>query len=318
MDAKTAAAAGSSAATARGAISARPVLGALTMLSGLAMLPGMDAVAKHLSGHLPTVEVVWARFLFYVVAIAPLALSRYGSAALRPSRPSLQVVRGLLFAASAYCFFLAIARLPLADTMAVFFVYPLIILIASAIFLGERIGFLRWLMVAAGFGGALLVIYASKDQAAAATLPRSQIYLGDAFALLSGFGYAAGMMVTRRLAAHDPGLVTGVISALVGVILYSFAMPFVWQAPSAVDWLWMAVMGGVAALGHFLLITAHRMATAAQLAPYGYAEIVSAIFFGLIVFGDWPRPIVWLGIAVIVASGIVVTWSNAKLDTEGN
>jgi len=140
--------------------------------------------------------------------------------------------------------------------------------------------------------------------------------MGDFFALLSGFGYAIGMMVTRRLAAHDPGLVTGVMSALTGVVLYSFAMPFVWQTPSGVDWLWMAVMGGVAALGHYLLITAHRMATAAQLAPYGYAEIVSAIFFGLVVFGDWPVPIVWLGIAVIVASGIVVTWSNAKLDTK--
>jgi drug/metabolite transporter (DMT)-like permease len=286
----------------------KPVLGALTMLAALAMLPGMDAIAKHLSSHLPTVEVVWARFLFYVVAIAPMALSKYGTAALRPQRPILQIVRGLLFAGSAYAFFLAIARLPLADTMAVFFIYPLIILIASAVVLGERIGSLRWVMVAAGFGGALLVIRPSLDGVSA----------GDAFALLSGIGYAAGMMVTRRLAAHDPGLVTGVISALTGVVLYSFAMPFVWQAPSGLDWLWMALMGGVAALGHFLLITAHRMATAAQLAPYGYAEIVSAIFFGLIVFGDWPERIVWLGIAVIVASGIVVTWSNAKLDTEGN
>ena len=317
MNAKAAAAELQAAPMSR-AVSARPVLGALIMLSGLAMLPGMDAVAKHLSGHLPTVEVVWARFLFYVVAIAPIALSKYGSGAFRPARPGLQVIRGLLFASSAYCFFLAIARLPLADTMAVFFIYPLIILLASAAILGEAIGRLRWLMVMAGFAGALLVIYASKDQASAATMPTSQIYLGDAFALLSGFGYACGMMVTRRLAAHDPGLVTGVISALVGVVLYSFAMPVVWHAPSAVDWLWMAVMGSVAALGHFLLITAHRMATAAQLAPYGYAEIVSAIFFGLIVFGDWPRPIVWLGIAIIVASGVAVTWSNAKLDTEGN
>jgi drug/metabolite transporter (DMT)-like permease len=144
------------------------------------------------------------------------------------------------------------------------------------------------------------------------------ISTGDLFALLSGLGYAFGMMVTRRLAAHDPGLVTGVISALTGVVLYSLAMPLAWQAPSGIDWLWMALMGGISALGHFLLITAHRMATAAQLAPYGYAEIVSAIFFGYVVFGNWPEPIVWLGIAVIVASGIVVTWSNAKLDTEGN
>src|SRR6185369_8197312 len=128
------------------------------MLSGLAMLPGMDAVAKHLSGHLPTVEVVWARFLFYVIAIAPIALSKYGAAAFRPTRPGLQIIRGLLFASSAYAFFLAIARLPLADTMAVFFIYPLIILIASATLLGEKIGVLKWMMVALGFGGALLVI----------------------------------------------------------------------------------------------------------------------------------------------------------------
>ena len=286
----------------------RPMLGAATMLCALAMLPGMDAVAKHLSGHLPTVEVVWARFLFYVVAIAPVALAKYGAATFRPARPGLQVVRGLLFATSAYAFFLAIARLPLADTMAVFFIYPLIILIASAVLLGEGIGALRWVMVALGFGGALLVIRPSM----------AGISTGDLFALLSGLGYAFGMMVTRRLAAHDPGLVTGVISALTGVVLYSLAMPLAWQAPSGTDWLWMALMGGISALGHFLLITAHRMATAAQLAPYGYAEIVSAIFFGYVVFGNWPEPIVWLGIAVIVASGIVVTWSNAKLDTEGN
>jgi drug/metabolite transporter (DMT)-like permease len=281
------------------------VLGACVMLCALAMLPGMDATAKHLSQTLPTTEVVWARFLFYVIAIAPVALTKYGAAAFRPQRPLLQIVRGLLFAGSAYAFFLSIARQPMADTMAVFFIYPLVILICSAAFLGERIGPLRWVMVALGFGGALLVIRPSL----------SGISAGDVFAILSGLGYAFGLMATRRLAAHDPGLVTGVISALVGVVLYSVAMPFLWLAPTPIDWLWMALLGAIAALGHYLLIAAHRLATAAQLAPYGYAEIVSTIFFGLVVFGDWPKPIVWLGILVIVASGVVVTWSNARLDT---
>lgn len=286
----------------------RPVLGALTMLAALAMLPGMDAVAKHLSGHLPTLEVVWGRFAFYLIAIAPIALSKYRSAVLRPARPGLQLARGLLFAGSAFAFFLAIARMPLADTMAVFFIYPLVILVASALLLGETIGPLRWAMVAAGFGGAILVIDPSLGG----------VSQGTVYALLSGLGYAAGMMVTRRLAAHDPGLITGAISGLTGAVIYGAIVPFYWQAPSGIDWCWMALMGMVAALGHFLLITAHRMATAAQLAPYGYAEIVSAIFFGLLVFGDWPKPIVWIGIVIIVASGIVVTWSNASLDTEGN
>jgi drug/metabolite transporter (DMT)-like permease len=275
------------------------------MLCALAMLPGMDAIAKHLSQSLPTTEVTWGRFLFYVVAIAPVAFRKFGWRAMRPARPGLQILRGLLFAGSAYAFFLSIATMPLADTMAVFFIYPLIVLLASAVLLSEKIGPMRWAMVALGFGGALLVIRPSL----------SGISPGDLFALLAGAGYACGMLVTRRLAPHDPGLVTGVISALVGVAVFSLAMPGLWQMPSPEEWLWMALMGAVAALGHYLLITAHHMATAAQLAPYGYAEIVSAIFFGLIVFGDWPEPIVWVGIVIIVASGIGVTWSNARLET---
>jgi drug/metabolite transporter (DMT)-like permease len=275
------------------------------MLCALAMLPGMDAIAKHLSATLPTVEVTWGRFLFYAIIIGPIAFAKFGRRAIRPARPALQILRGLLFAGSAYAFFLSISEMPMADTMAVFFIYPLIVLLASALFLGERIGALRWLMVALGFGGALLVMQPSSEG----------IARGDLYALLSGAGYAFGMMVTRRLSPHDPGLVTGLISALTGVVLYSFAMPVVWQPPSPTEWLWLVGVGLIAAAGHYLLIVAHHMATAAQLAPYGYAEIVSTIFFGLIVFDNWPEPIVWVGILIIVASGIAVTWSNARLDT---
>jgi drug/metabolite transporter (DMT)-like permease len=275
------------------------------MLCALAMLPFMDALAKLLSATLPTVEVAWGRFLFYALVIGPIAVARFGRRAVRPTRPGLQILRGLLFAGSAYAFFLAIAEMPLADTMAVFFIYPMVVLVASALILRERIGALRWLMVVLGFVGVLLVMQPSLDG----------FSRGDLFALLSGVGYALGSLVTRHLAPHDPGLVTGLCSALTGVLLYSLAMPFVWQPPTAWEWMLLAGVGLIAAAGHYLLITAHHMATAAQLAPYGYAEIVSAIFFGLIVFGDWPPPIVWLGIVVIVASGIVVTWSNARLET---
>src|SRR4051812_33585881 len=90
----------------------RPIFGAALMLCALAMLPGMDAIAKHLSQSLPTTEVTWGRFLFYVIAIAPLAFGRFGWRAVRPARPGLQIVRGLLFAGSAYAFFLSIATMP--------------------------------------------------------------------------------------------------------------------------------------------------------------------------------------------------------------
>lgn len=94
--------------------------------------------------------------------------------------------------------------------------------------------------------------------------------------------------------------------------VFSCAVPFVWTAPTSRDWLLMAVMGVLAAIGHFFFVTAHRFATASELAPYGYTEIASAVAFGFLLFGDWPKALVWLGILLIVASGIGATWREAR------
>ncbi|QEX22306.1 hypothetical protein FRZ61_22360 [Hypericibacter adhaerens] len=283
-------------------VSDRPLLGAAILVGALAMLPGMDAIAKHLSGHLPVLEIVWARYFVYALLLLPAAVRRHGPGLLRPSRPFWQLLRGGLMALSALMFFSAIARVPLADAMAVFFIYPLLILVISALFMGETIGWQRWLLVLFGFIGAILVIRPSIQGVSPGVL----------FALASGAAYGSALVVTRKLAVHDPGLVTATISALVGAAAYSLIVPFVWVMPAPADWPMMALIGAIATAGHFLIIAAHRMATASQLAPYGYTEIVAAILFGFIVFGDIPDPIVWLGIAVIIASGIAVTWSHRK------
>ncbi|HWA42700.1 MAG TPA: DMT family transporter [Hypericibacter adhaerens] len=283
-------------------VSDRPLLGAAILVGALAMLPGMDAIAKHLSGHLPVLEIVWARYFVYALLLLPAAVRRHGPGLLRPSRPFWQLLRGGLMALSALMFFSAIARVPLADAMAVFFIYPLLILVISALFMGETIGWQRWLLVLFGFIGAILVIRPSIQGVSPGVL----------FALASGAAYGSALVVTRKLAVHDPGLVTATISALVGAAAYSLIVPFVWVMPAPADWPMMALIGVIATAGHFLIIAAHRMATASQLAPYGYTEIVAAILFGFIVFGDIPDPIVWLGIAVIIASGIAVTWSHRK------
>lgn len=273
----------------------RPLLGIVVIVSGIFALPGMDAIAKSLSGHLPVLELVWARYLFYALALVPFTLRRQPRALFRPRRPGLQLLRGGLMAFSAWMFFGAVARMPLADAMAVFFVYPFLILIGSALLLRESVGYLRWLMVILGFIGAALVIRPAMGT----------ISPGVPFALASGFAYAGSMLVTRKLGAHDPAVVTSAISALLGAVVYSLAMPFVWVTPSLADWPFMALMGTIAAIGHFMIIHAHRLAPASQLAPFGYSEIVSAIVIGLVVFGDIPAPIVWFGIALIVASGII-------------
>jgi drug/metabolite transporter (DMT)-like permease len=284
----------------------RPLMGAFTMVSALAILPGMDAIAKLLSGHLPVLEIVWARYVFYAVLLLPAAIRRHGFALCRPRRPLWQLLRGGLKALSASMFFSAVARIPLADAMSVFFVYPLLILAISSLFMGEAIGWQRWSLVLLGFVGATLVIRPSIHGVSPGVL----------FALAAGTAYGSALIVTRKLASHDPALVTATISAMLGAVAFSLLVPFVWKAPDLQDWPLMALMGVIAAVGHFLIIAAHRVATASQLAPYGYTEIVAAILFGFLVFGDLPDPIVWLGIAIVVASGIAVTWSNSRIKAQ--
>jgi drug/metabolite transporter (DMT)-like permease len=272
------------------------------MTAALTFLPAMDAIAKLLSGHLPIIEIVWARYLFYAIAVVPLAYLRHGRALIRPARPALQLLRATLLAMSALMFFSAIARMPLADAMAVFFIYPILILLASNLLLRETIGGARWAIVALGFTGATL----------AAKPGFTGISPGIPYALASSCAYAGALLVTRRLAPYDPSLVTAAISATIGVVAYSFAVPFVWIPPAPRDWPLMALMGGIAAIGHFLIVVAHRMTSASRLAPYGYIEIVAAVFFGFVVFRDWPTSLVWIGIVLIVASGIAASLREGR------
>jgi drug/metabolite transporter (DMT)-like permease len=277
-------------------------MGIVVLVAGIAILPAMDAIAKHLADHLPVLEIAWARFLFYTLALLPFALRQYRGALWRPARPGLQLLRGSLMAFSALSFFYAIKHLPLADSMAVFFVYPFVILVGSALLLREPIGLMRWMLVIVGFIGTVLVVRPSVGT----------ISIGVPFAFASGLAYAGSMLVTRKLGALDPALVTSALSALLGAIVYTLIVPFVWVMPDPGDWPLMALMGLIAAIGHFMIVHAHRLASASQLAPFGYTEIVSAILIGFVVFGDLPAPIVWLGIALITLSGIAAMRLSRK------
>lgn len=128
------------------------------MLAASALLPVMDAVSKLLTGTYPPIQIAAIRYLVHTAVLLPLVLWVHGGAVLRPARPGLQILRGVLMAAMAILYIEALARLPLATAISIVFVFPFLVTIAAPVFLGERVGLPRWLAVAAGFGGALLVI----------------------------------------------------------------------------------------------------------------------------------------------------------------
>jgi len=275
----------------------RPLVGILLMVGAMSVVPFMDALAKHLSDTIPVLQLVWARYFFHFCLIFPVALARYGPRRLVPARPLLQLVRGGLLLASTVLFFAAISAMPLADALALVFVSPLIVTALSPWVLGEEVGTRRKIAVLVGFLGALLIVRPGFGSLQWPAL----------LALSAGVVFGFYLLATRRLAGSAPPLVTLPYSAAAGAMIMSLVVPAVWIAPSAGQLGALALLGVIAAGGHFLLIKSFDFAPASLLAPFTYSEIVMTTLLGFVIFGDFPDAWTWAGIAVIVASGVYIS-----------
>jgi len=275
------------------------------LLVGLQLLPVVDGLARHLSTEYSVLLLAWGRYTSHLVAVLPVALWRHGRAALWPPSPWLQLLRGALLVLATLCFFGAVARMPVADSIAVVFVYPFIVTAASALLLGESVGVRRWSAVAAGFLGVMVV----------ARPGGSFDPMGTVLALGAGTSFAAYTLITRHLAGRAPPLVGLTFTAVVGAIAMNLALPWTWQPVSAGAGGLMLLMGLLTATGHGLVMRAYETAPASLLAPLGYSEIVGAVLVGVVLFGEFPDAVTWLGIAIIAASGVYISLREVRRGT---
>ena len=270
--------------------------GMLLLLLAVTLFPIMDSIAKELAKHLPVLQITWGRYAFTVALILPIVLWRHRAAFCIIPSPGLQLARGLAQLAGTFLFFLTLTHLPLADTVALAFLYPLVITLLSPLVLGERIGWRRHLAVAIGFLGALVIIRPGPGLVQPAALLGLGISVASAIYLL----------ITRRIRGRAPPLVSLVYASTVSLALSTLPLAWIWQPMAAFDWLAFLVIGALGAACHGLLIQAFESAPASVLAPLGYAEIVMAVIVGYAWFGDFPDPVTWLGIAIIAATGLYV------------
>jgi drug/metabolite transporter (DMT)-like permease len=274
--------------------------GILLLLVGCQIVPLMDAFAKLLATDYPILQIVWARFFFHFLFILPVVLWRYGRSFLRQPHLWLQLLRGGFLVGATFCFFTALKHLPLADTLAISFVSPMLVTLLSPFVLGETVGWRRLSAVAVSFLGALVIVRPGF----------AEIGIGVLGALGSAFCYACYVLATRKLAGTAPPLVTLAYTSVVGCLVLSGIMlgggPAVWRTPDLEGLVLMAGVGLVAVVGHFLVIRAYDHAEASLLSPFNYSEMIAAAALGYFVFNEFPDAWTWLGIAIIVASGIYI------------
>ena len=133
-----------------------------------------------------------------------------------------------------------------------------------------------------------------------------ELNLATIAALGTGCFYGIYLVITRKLHSTDNPLLTLLLTGIVGLSIGSFFVPIVWINPTAIQWLWLSIMGIFACIGHILLIYSLRYADASKLAPFGYFEIITNIILGYYVFKDFPDHWTFLGLFIIVCSGIYI------------
>lgn len=297
------------------ALPARPAAGGIErgmamMIGAMLFVPGIDAIAKLLAAELPAGEIAFGRFFFQLLFMLPLAIA--WRLPLFRARLGANALRGVLLALATLFFFWALTFLPLAEAVAIFFVEPLLLTLISALLLGEPIGWRRLGAIGVGFVGALIVLRPSFEEVGlAACLP-----------LLAAVSFAFYLTLTRHVAKDTDPVAMQLWAGLFGALCLAAAMAFgalggiavldpVW--PSASAWLMLAALGLIATVGHMLIVQAFRLAPAGVLAPFQYLEIIAATILGLLIFQDFPDPVTWIGIAIIIGSGLYVFHRERRL-----
>ena len=261
------------------------------------IVPVMDAFAKYLSFSMDVLQITWARYFFTVVFTLSLMIIFYRQSFVWTKKPVLQLIRGLIFVSSTYLFFYAISEISLPKALTLAFVAPICVTALSPLFLNEKVGVKRWTAVLLGFFGTMIVIRPGFIELNFATMA----------ALGCGICYGFYLIITRKLSSSDNPLLTLLLSGLIGTIILTLFVPSIWVNPTSNQWILMALIGLIASVAHLFLILSLKYADASKLAPLGYTEIITNILISYYFFHELPDNWTYLGLFIIVLSGLYIS-----------
>jgi drug/metabolite transporter (DMT)-like permease len=193
--------------------------------------------------------------------------------------------------------------LQLDQTASILFAVPFLVAGFAIPMLGERIGPRRWAAIAVGFCGVLIVLQPGTGN----------IHPAAFICLISAVAVAIYQILTRVLSHTDSSATTMFYTNVMGTLVLSTIVPFIWVTPTWPEAILMIAMGSVASLGHYILIAAHRLAPASILAPFMYTQLIWMIFYGYVVFHQLPNHWTLAGASVVIASGLYLLYRERKV-----
>ncbi len=275
-----------------------PVKGILLLVASTVFFSLCDVITKHLAATLPAVEIAWIRYFIFTCIVVPVVVLMGGRRLFCAKRPGLQVLRSFGMIGSTLFFTQGLRYLPVAESTAIYFISPILIMALSIVFLGETVGWRRWIAAFVGLFGVLVVIRPGTDAfQPTALLP-----------LLGATSWAAGAVVTRKMSGSDHPLTTLVYSAVMGCLVLSVLLPFNWVTPIGSEIGFAVLMGLFFAMGQWLVVLAYRHGNASVIAPFSYVQLLWAGSLGYLVFGALPDGWTVVGAGIIAASGLYTAY----------
>ena len=277
--------------------------GIALMVLAVGIYSVMDAMVKWLGPSYPVLEIVFFRSLFAFIPIAYI-LWRSGSlAALRTANPLGHALRALTGLASLSLFFYAYTRMPLANVIAISFAAPLLVTALSVPLLGERVGWRRWSAILIGFAGVIVMVKPD-----AGMFDRI-----SALALAATVFYALVMVFVRKLSRTESSTAIVFYYALTSTVISGLFMPFLWVMPDLEGWLLLIAVGLIGGVAQIAMTNAFRLADVSIVAPFDYMHIIWAALLGYFIWGEVPGNSIWIGTAIVMASGIYILFREAHL-----
>lgn len=272
------------------------------MLAGFFFYSTSDMLAKVLSETVNPLQIAWLRQLGLLSGVVVL-LGWKGPRILRSRHPFLQFGRGLTVVVAATSFLFAIAYVPLADATAVSFIAPFIVIVLAGLLLGEAVGLKRWIGVALGFAGTMVIIRPGFNAFHPA------IFL----VILSGIAFAIRQIISRRVSGADPLITTVAYTALTAAFLLSLPLPFIWRSPADLSqFLMMIGIAVIAGCGELSIMRALDLGEAVVLSPLQYTLMIWSTIWGFLVFAQLPDMWTLIGTAIVIGSGIYSLYHETR------
>ncbi len=278
------------------------MIGIAFALAGTVLFSMGDSIGKWLTADYPVMQIAWIRSCSGLLLIGSFALFSGRLKQLKTRRPLGHVLRSFMSAGTIICIFYALKNVPVAEYVSLTFAAPFLIALLSPIVLQEKVSTHSWIAISVGFVGILFVLRPTPDH----------FHFAHLASLSVAVSIAALTVTARLMAKTESSVALNFYIYPANIFISSWWALHAWVAPSLHDWVLFLMLGvsSTSALGCF--IQALRYAKPSVVAPIDYCRMLWMVGLGYLVWGEVPETMTWIGIVIIIASGIYVVSHGKK------